>query len=38
MMLFLNQIVKYAYVNKMVPLGSGAEREIDDMALTRYAC
>jgi len=25
-------------VNKMVPLGSGAEREIDDIALTRYAC
>jgi DNA-damage-inducible protein D len=25
-------------VNKMVPLGSGAEREIDDIALSRYAC
>ena len=25
-------------VNKMVPLGSGSEREIDDIALTRYAC
>ena len=25
-------------VNKMVPLGSGAERTIDDIALTRYAC
>ncbi len=25
-------------VNKMVLLGSGAEREIDDIALTRYAC
>ena len=25
-------------VNKMVPLGSGAERVIDDIALTRYAC
>jgi DNA-damage-inducible protein D len=25
-------------VNKMVPVGSGAEREIDDIALTRYAC
>ncbi|MCL5611984.1 MAG: DNA damage-inducible protein D [Chloroflexi bacterium] len=24
--------------NKMVPLGSGAERTIDDIALTRYAC
>lgn len=25
-------------VNKMVSLGSGAERKIDDIALTRYAC
>jgi DNA-damage-inducible protein D len=25
-------------VNKMVPLGSGAERTVEDMALTRYAC
>ena len=25
-------------VNKMVQLGSGSEREIDDLALTRYAC
>ena len=25
-------------VNKMVPLGSGAERELQDVALTRYAC
>jgi DNA-damage-inducible protein D len=25
-------------VTKMVPLGSGAEREIEDIALTRYAC
>lgn len=25
-------------VNKMVPLGSGAERTIDDVLLTRYAC
>jgi DNA-damage-inducible protein D len=25
-------------VNKMVILGSGSEREIDDLALTRYAC
>jgi DNA-damage-inducible protein D len=25
-------------INKMVPLGSGSEREIEDIALTRYAC
>lgn len=25
-------------VRKMVVLGSGAEREVDDMMLTRYAC
>lgn len=25
-------------VTKMVPLGSGAEREVEDIALTRYAC
>jgi DNA-damage-inducible protein D len=25
-------------VNRMVDLGSGAERQIDDIALTRYAC
>ncbi len=25
-------------VNKMVELGSGAQRELEDMALTRYAC
>ncbi len=28
----------FADVRKMVPIGSGAEREIDDMRLTRYAC
>ena len=28
----------FADVSKMVPLGSGAEREVDDYTLTRYAC
>lgn len=28
----------FADVGKMVPLGSGSMREIDDIALTRYAC
>lgn len=28
----------FADVGKMVKLGSGAERQIDDMMLTRYAC
>jgi DNA-damage-inducible protein D len=28
----------FADIRKMVELGSGATREIDDMALTRYAC
>src|SRR5690606_29985293 len=27
----------FADVGKMVPLGSGAEREIDDIVLSRYA-
>jgi DNA-damage-inducible protein D len=27
----------FVEINKMVPLGSGSEREIDDIALTRYA-
>jgi DNA-damage-inducible protein D len=25
-------------INKMVRLGSGSEREVDDIMLTRYAC
>jgi len=28
----------FAHVSKMVKIGSGAEREIEDIALTRYAC
>lgn len=28
----------FADVGKMVPLGSGAEREVDDLMLSRYAC
>jgi len=28
----------FAHVRKMVDLGSGAKREIDEIALTRYAC
>lgn len=28
----------FADVSKMVMVGSGAERELDDVMLTRYAC
>lgn len=28
----------FAHISKMVDLGSGAKREVEDIALTRYAC
>ncbi len=28
----------FVEINKMVPLGSGAERQVTDIGLTRYAC
>jgi DNA-damage-inducible protein D len=34
----VNQTDHFAQVRKMVELGSGAQREVDDIALTRYAC
>jgi len=36
----IGQAVAYHFadVRKMVPIGSGAEREIQDIRLTRYAC
>jgi len=33
-----NFIDHFPEVRKMVPIGSGAEKEIDDILLTRYAC
>ena len=34
----VDQTDHFAQVRKMVELGSGAQREVDDIALTRYAC
>jgi DNA-damage-inducible protein D len=31
-------VVQFVDYNKMVDLGSGSQREVDDMMLTRYAC
>jgi DNA-damage-inducible protein D len=33
-----NDLDHFVEINKMVALGSGSEREIEDYALTRYAC
>lgn len=32
------QLDHFVDVNKMVQVGSGAEREVDDIMLSRYAC
>lgn len=34
----INELDHFVEVTIMVPLGSGSSREIDDIALTRYAC
>jgi len=34
----VDQTDHFAQVRKMDELGSGAQREVDDIALTRYAC
>ena len=33
-----NELDHFAEIGKMVALGSGSEREVEDYALTRYAC
>jgi DNA-damage-inducible protein D len=34
----IKELDHFVEVNKMIDLAKGAQREIDDIALTRYAC